>query len=154
MKTKRIIAKEGDVIAIPLNQGGYGIGLVARTNKRTMLGYFFNNVYQTVPTDILPGEINEKNVVLVAKFSSLGIEDGTWPILARFSNFTKTGWPIPVFKMQHALTGKYFAIIYEEDLLNEKSRHLVTGQEASLLFEHGSHGYISLENALSKLLRV
>lgn len=37
--------KEGDIFAVPLLQGDYCIGLVAREYKTIRLGYFFKKVY-------------------------------------------------------------------------------------------------------------
>jgi hypothetical protein len=152
MKSKKIKAMEGYLVAVPLNQNGYGLGLVARKNKRVCLGYFFNRVYSTLPMDVSPGEMDKKDVILIAKFSSLGIEDGSWPIIKSLQEFNPFDWPIPVFQGKDYLAERYFAIVYEEDIMNEKKRYSISQQEASTLFEHGLHGYISLQNALSKRL--
>jgi hypothetical protein len=42
MAKNKIVPKEGDVVAVPLRQGGFGIGLVARKYKSILLGYFLD----------------------------------------------------------------------------------------------------------------
>jgi len=153
MKTKKIKFKEGDLFAVPLQQGGYVIGLAARDNKGITLGYFFNLVYASLPVEVKGDVISKDNVIFIGKFSAQGIEKGEWPLINTDFIFNRDEWPIPVFQMQHPLTEKYFAVIYDETLVNEK-RYAITEQEASKLFGDGLHGYGVIETKLSRLLAV
>jgi Immunity protein 26 len=150
---KKLKLKEGNVFAIPLVQGGYCIGLVAREYKTIRLGYFFNKVYSTstlldVTTE---EEVNKNDIVLIRKFSTNGFKNSEWVLLERGFIFYKEQWPIPVFKMQDPLTEKYYAVFYDETLVSEK-RSLISEAEAHRLYNHGLSGYKALEKQVSILL--
>jgi hypothetical protein len=151
MKKKKIIPKEGDVFAVPLMQGGYGMGLIAREHKKITLGYFFATIYESLPMEVDFTDINKCEVALIGKFSSMSIEKGEWPVLESIDNFNRSEWPIPMLKMQHPLTEKYYAVIYDDTLINEE-RYLIDEKEAEKLFNHGLYGDIALQNKLSKIL--
>ena len=151
MRKRKINCKEGDVFVVPLKQGGYGIGLVAREHKTITLGYFFKKKYSSVPEEVDVAGINKWEIALIGKFSTMGIENGEWPLLKTAFIFNREQWPIPVLKMQHPITEKYFAVIYDDTLINEE-RHLITEAEAEKLFSHGLYGYGALEKKLSSIL--
>jgi hypothetical protein len=148
---KKIKAKEGDVFAVPLRQGGYAIGLIAREHKTITLGYFFDTVYSSVPEQMDVTDITKWKVALIGKFSSMGIENGEWPLLKTTFKFIREEWPIPVLKMQEPLSEKYFAVIYDDTLINEE-RHLISEAESKKLFSHGLYGYGALEKKLTSIL--
>jgi hypothetical protein len=148
---KKIKVKEGDVFAVPLRQGGYTIGLIARRHKTSSLGYFFDRIYLSPPEELNVADINKWKVALIGQFSALGIEEGEWPLLKKNFDFIRKEWPIPVLKMQDPLSEKYFAVIYDDTLFNEE-RHLITKEEADKLFGHGVYGYGALEKKLSSIL--
>jgi hypothetical protein len=152
MTAKKIIAGEGNLVAVPVSGYGYVIGLIAYTNKRIMLGFFFNKTYLDIPSKVEPYELNKKKLLLVARFSSLRIESGEWPLIKSPIDFKKIDWPIPVFKMKDPLTGKYFSLEYKEDLL-EESRRLITENEAIKLYDDGLYGSVALQNKFYRLLK-
>jgi Immunity protein 26 len=145
--------KEGNVFAIPLLQGGYCIGLVAREYKTIRLGYFFNKVYSrsSLPDEVMEDEIDKNGIILIRKFSINGLKDSGWRLLNRGFIFNKEQWPIPVFKMQEPLTEKYYAVFYDETLISER-RSLISATEAHRLYNHGLSGYAALEKQLNALL--
>ena len=153
MKEGKIKAREGDVIAVPLVGGGYGIGLVARKKNRIMLGYFFNKIYQRIPIDLPASDLNSENIILIRIFSSLGIEEGSWPILKTPLVYNREEWPMPVFKMQEPLTGRFYAVAYDEVTVSEKTRYVISKEEADRLYEDGLAGYFALERRLTRLLK-
>jgi hypothetical protein len=148
---KKIKLKEGDVFAVPLLQGGYCIGIVAREYKTIRLGYFFNKVYSILPEEITKSIADINNIIFIGKFSTNGLNESDWILLKRSFTFKKAEWPIPLFKMQHPITEKYYSVLYDETLLNEE-RHLIPEVEAKILFAYGLSGYIALEKKLSALL--
>lgn len=151
MRKKKIKVKEGDVFVVPLRQGGYGIGLIAREHKTITLGYFFDKIYSTVPEVLDTTDIDKWKVTLIGKFSTMGIENGEWPLIKTIINYDRNEWPIPILKMQHPITEQYFAVIYDDTLINEE-RQLITEEEAEKLFSHGLYGYGALEKKLSAIL--
>ncbi len=152
MAKNKIVPKEGDVVAVPLQQGGFGIGLVARKYKSILLGYFFKCIFPLVPTEIQTDNVDIRVVALIGKFNSGGIENGEWPVLKTDFKFNKAEWPIPMFKMQHPITEKFYAVQYDDTLLSEE-RYLITRKEADNLFSYGLHGYGAIEKELSRILK-
>lgn len=148
---KKIKINEGVGFAVPLRQGGYGIGLLARQNKGIALGYFFNKVFTSIPEDLDTSDLNYWKIVLIGQFSCMGIQKELWPILKTNFQFKREEWPIPVLKMQDPITEQYFSVLYDESLLREK-RKKIDKEEADELFGHGLYGYIALEKKLSTLL--
>lgn len=151
MRRKKLKIKEGDVFAVPLLQGGYAIGLVAREHKGITLGYFFKSIFTEVPEFLDATDINSWPVAFIGKFSSLGIEEEEWPLLKTNFVFKREDWPIPVFKMQDLLTEQYFAVLYDDTLVNEE-RYKITKEEADKLFGHAYSGHGSLQKKISSLI--
>jgi hypothetical protein len=148
---KKVKIKEGDVFAVPLLQGDYAIGLIAREQNKITLGYFFRTIFKTLPEELDTTGINHWEVALIGKFSSLAIEKGEWPLLKTNFKFNRNNWPIPVLKMQDPLTEQYFAVLYDDTLVNEQ-RYKISIEEASELFGHGNYGYEALQKKLSTVL--
>jgi hypothetical protein len=77
---------EGDLFAVPLEQGGFGLCLVARRRAEAegcTLGYFFGpRIKQPPSLENLPA-LEPQNAYLVGWFGDLGIIDGTWTPVGR-----------------------------------------------------------------------
>jgi hypothetical protein len=151
MKTKKIKFKEGQVFAVPLRQGGYVLGILVREYIKITLGYFFNKIYPTIPDKVDKSEISIDKIALIALFSSMGIEDGYWPLVETNLLFKKGDWPIPLMKMQDPLTEKYYSVLFDETLINDE-RKLISEEIAQKLFDHSLHGYVSLEKKVSTIM--
>lgn len=148
---KKIKINEGDMFAVPLRQGGYGIGLLARQNKGIALGYFFNKVFTSIPEDLDTAGINHWKIILIGEFGLLGVNKGEWSLLKTNLKFKREEWPIPVLKMQDPITEQFFSVLYDDTLLNEQ-RYKISKQEADELFAYGLYGYGALEKKLSTVL--
>lgn len=114
---------EGDWFAVPLRGGGFGVGVVARSNpKAALLGYFFGPRRAEVPVltdveDLKPGD-----AVLVRKFGHLGLTGGTWPIIGRLEGWDRDEWPMPIFVRYEELSGRTFHVFYDDDDPNKLLR--------------------------------
>src|SRR5260221_8716321 len=110
----RVSYHEGDWFAVPLREGGFGVGLVARANPGgVLLGYFFGPKRAGVP---VLGELTGLKVtdaVLVRKFGHLGLVQGKWPIVGHFDCWNRRGWPRPVFISSQEVTGRGFSVFFE-----------------------------------------
>jgi hypothetical protein len=152
MKKTKIKTKEGDVFVVPLLNGKYAIGLIARKNGKIALGYFFDTVFESPPSQVGQSVLSNRKIALIAKFSTMGIDDGEWPLAQTNIFFAREEWPIPLFKMQEPITKVYFAVVYEEDLLHD-TRYKISESEAAEYFQDGLSGYVALSNKLSKILK-
>jgi hypothetical protein len=145
--------REGDWFAVPLRNGGYATGVVARANpKAALLGYFFGPRLKAVPALKDVGAFKASEALLVGMFGHLGLTQGTWPIIGRLPGWDKADWPMPVFVRFEELTGRTFNVIYDEDdpakLLREEleSGPPVAGPKDGLM----GVGYV--ERSLTELL--
>lgn len=147
--------REGDWFAVPLREGGFGVGLIARANpKGVLLGYFFGPREGEIPSLDQVGELAATDAVLVGTFGHLGLTQGKWPIVGRRDDWDRLAWPMPAFVRYEELTGRSFKVFYDDDdpnlLLREE-------QIAAGVEEHGpadgmmGAGYV--EKVLTALLQ-
>ena len=112
----RIKYSEGDWFAVPLREGGFGVGLVARANpKAALLGYFFGPRREEVPSLQDLSQLRAADAPLVGKFGHLGITQGKWPLLGRLPGWERSDWPMPVLIRYEELTGRSFKVFYDDD---------------------------------------
>lgn len=93
---------EGQWFAVPLRNGGFGIGVIVRGSYATKggLGYFFGPRYETVPGDEATWEKHAQQAVMITRFGDLGIINGRWPMIESSKPFIKENWPIPKFGIE------------------------------------------------------
>ena len=146
--------REGDWFAVPLRDGGFAVGLIARANPGgALLGYFFGPRRFEVPTlgdveGLKPGD-----AVLVRKFGHLGIVQGKWRLLGYLDGWDRREWPTPVFVRYEELTGRSFRVFYDDDDPNRVLREVqVPPGEAEQAPKDGLMGVGFVETALSRLL--
>lgn len=115
--------REGDWFAVPLREGGFAVGLVARANpKAALLGYFFGPRRSEVPILSDVAELDPAHAVLVGMFSHLGLTQRQWPIIGRLDNWDRTSWPMPVLFRHEELSGRSFRVYYDDDDPNKLIR--------------------------------
>jgi hypothetical protein len=77
----------GDWYAIPLLEGGFAAGIVARAKSPALFGYFFGPRRRTVPTLEQVSGLTPEQAVLVGTFGHLGIVTGRrGPVPPQFRN--------------------------------------------------------------------
>jgi hypothetical protein len=115
--------REGDWFAVPLREGGFAIGVVARANpKGVLLGYFFGPRRPETPELEDVANLKPEDAVLVRKFGYLGLIRGEWPILGQLDGWDRTEWPMPVSFRYEELTGRHFHVFYDADDPNKLLR--------------------------------
>ncbi len=151
----RVKYGEGDWFAVPLREGGYAVGVVARANpKAALLGYFFGPACAEIPGLDYVADLKASDAVLVGKFGHLGITQGRWPILGRLDDWDRAAWRMPVLVRYEELTGRSFKVFYEDDDPNMLVREEQVAPGAK---EQGPSGGLMgagyVENVLTGLLR-
>jgi len=91
MKKKKVSYRTGDIFAVPLEDGSYGLGYVVDENDDEPFCAFFANRTKT-PTDLLINLDDDlKHPLTILEITSNALQDGIWPILANkitdFSNY-------------------------------------------------------------------
>jgi hypothetical protein len=107
---------EGDWFAVPLRDGGFAVGVIARANSDGVLfGYFFGPRRTEPPSLDEVATLSPADAVMVRKFGHLGIRQGTWPILGQIPGWASEDWPMPPFVRYEELTGRSFRVFYKDD---------------------------------------
>jgi len=78
---KKIKAEVGDVFAIPLPKGGYGVGRMIHVSERWRLSQFID-AQLDVP-EMIDAIFDSGDVMPVHNIVTRRIEDGSWPILRK-----------------------------------------------------------------------
>jgi len=111
--------KEGDLFAVPLPDGGYAIGIVARAarkrNKGILLGYFFGSWRSEIPSIHELATLTPKDAVYVCRFGDLGLFNGTWSVIGQLPSWNKAAWPMPAFVRKQLISGKTLKVVYADD---------------------------------------
>jgi Immunity protein 26 len=150
MKNNSINYKAGSIIVIPLKNGKFAAGLIARRYRSSLLGYFFNQMFDSIPV-IDELEIRKENVIFIKIFGYLGLKLGEWYVIGDMPNFSKDEWRIPAFKHTSAMDGTFYCINYN-DRLDEVSRYKISKEEAKNLPDDGLAGHGAVEISLTKRL--
>jgi Immunity protein 26 len=112
----RVNYREGDWFAVPLRDGGFAVGVVARANPQAaLLGYFFGPRRDELPPLGDVRDLRPHDAILVGKFGHLGLTQGKWPILGRLDSWDRADWPMPVLVRYEELTGRSFHVFYDDD---------------------------------------
>ena len=99
---KRVRFAEGDVFLIPLTQGGFAVGLIARYDLRGhgVLAYIFNRTVDEAGELDIDHVVSKEMVVDVVDVAMRSLVSGAWPIVGRLPNWSRSDWPVPVFRYQ------------------------------------------------------
>ena len=148
---------EGDWFAVPLRDGGFAVGVIARAMPRkegVLLGYFFGPMRLVVPALETLSDLSAADAVMVEMFGDLGIMSGKWLLLGRMNKWDRTEWPTPAFGRFEELTGRAFKVIYDDDNPNRVIREeQIDPSELAALPKDGLSGAGAVERMLTRLLR-
>jgi hypothetical protein len=150
----RSVYGEGDWFAVPLRNGGFGVGLIARANSNGgLLGYFFGPRHVRVPvlSDLVG--LSARDAVLIGKIGHLGLKQGKWPVLGRTAGWDRNEWPMPVFIRHEELSGRSYRVFYDPHDPNRllREERVLVGETARGP-EDGLMGAQYAEIRLSRLL--
>jgi len=108
---------EGTWFAVPLDTGGYGVGVVARTaRKGPFLGYFFGPRRDAVPTIEAVASLRAKDALVLRLVGDLLLITGVWPQIGVDPDWSRERWPMPTFVRKNLLIDNlFFAVEYSED---------------------------------------
>lgn len=116
MKTSNQTISEGTWFVVPLRNGGFCRGLLARTNgKGIAFGYFFGPKRETV--DALPrvSDLRSCDAILIGQFGDLGLLKGEWKIVGQDLEWDRTLWPMPPFVRVDEDAGTAMMATYNDD---------------------------------------
>lgn len=145
---------EGDLFAVPLDGGGYSIGLVARVDgEGAVFGYFFGSRFDELPMGEELGGLSPNDIALVRAFGDLGILRGDWPVIGQLPGWQREEWPSPVFGRRESLTGRLLRVEYADDKPSGRAREVeISEAELERLPEDGLAGFEFMQERLSRML--
>jgi hypothetical protein len=151
---RRVRYSEGDWFAVPLRDGGFAAGVIARMNpKGVLLGYFFGPKRGAVPTVDEVAGLTSADAVVVLQFGHLGIRSGRWPLMGAIGAWDRRDWPIPAFARMEELTGQALRVRYRDDDPNDViSEERISIDEARSLPIDALSGDGAVEIKLTALL--
>jgi len=142
----------GDWFAVPLSDGTWAAGRIARRGGPTLVGYFFGPRRREVPTLAEVASLRPEDAVYVRKFGYLGLREGEWPILGGAEEFDRASWPMPMFGM-HDVRGEYWGLIYDENRPSALLRQVrITAEEFTKVPSAGAAGDIFVAEWLDSIL--
>ena len=155
-KRYKINYAEGDCFAVPLCDGGFARGVIARMDKkRGILGYFFAPKYLVLNEVCITPDITPNNAITIRNCGDLGFATGEWKIVGKIIPWVREHWPIPIYGFIEPIWKKWGELrYYTENELGINSFHKrVSVEEASLHLQDGLAGSKAVEIRLNKLLR-
>jgi hypothetical protein len=107
---------EGTWFAVPLDTGGFGVGVVARATKKgpVILVYLFGPKRDAVPSLSEVAGLDPSAAIKVIRIGDLSLIDGTWPILGRSPQWQRENWPMPMFTRSPPFLNHAYNIRYSD----------------------------------------
>jgi hypothetical protein len=145
---------EGTWFAVPLLNGGFGVGVVARTTSkgRVILVYLFGPKRETVPTLSEVIDLDPLAAIKVARIGDLNLINGEWPILGRSPSWQRSSWPIPQFVRSDELSHRAWIVYYADDDPNRCIREEPVAYGTSAFGRNSVIGAGGVEIVLTDLL--
>lgn len=150
----RLPYTEGSVFVVPLSDGGYARGVVARhaPKGRLVFGFFFGPRLKSLDEprldDLLPG-----NAVLRVRFGDLGLINGEWRIYGTVPGWDRSKWPMPAFVRRDPSGNAAWVVRYSDTNPSQKvGDSRIDVDSAKELPADGSSGSAAVETKLERLL--
>jgi len=148
--------QEGSVFAVPLRNGGYALGVVARVTDEkfggaALLGYFFGPKRASVPSRQVIDSLEPSEALKVIIFGDLSLLNGEWPIIDRVSDWRRRDWPLPDFARKDDISKRAWRVHYSDDNLLQPLSEESEPYDSSLE-RNTSYGAGAVELLLTRLL--
>ena len=126
--------REGTWFAVPLEQGAFAVGVVARatTKGKVILCYFFGPRRRSVPTLAEVESLNPSDTIRVIRVGDLSLLRGEWPIIGQSLSWKRSDWPMPAFVRRSELSRKAWRVQYSDDNPNAIDREETEPYDSTL----------------------
>lgn len=152
---KKLLYQEGDVFGVPLDTGGFALGLAARVapKGKILLGYFFRVVYRQLPSLSDVPQLNKEDAVFVARLGDLGLYKGLWPVIGHLDSWEPQAWPMPMFARTDIISGGKLLVQYADNDPSTVNNEVPINQKKTQdLAEDDLWGCGAVEEKLTELL--
>lgn len=150
----KVSYSEGTFFAIPLRNGGFGVGLIARATSEggVILVYLFGPRRAAVPAVDEVIDLQPSSAVKVARIGDLNLIRGKWPVIGRSLNWRRQLWGMPKFVRIDELSHRAWSVQYSDDDPNRVLSEEPVPFDSSGLERDSVFGAGAVEIALTKLL--
>lgn len=121
--SKQIVYKAGDLFAVPLRRGGFGVALVTHIKQGGGVGVGsvavcgFDHLYDAVPDMQSLQSLSILDAIHFMTCGDKAMTTGRWPRFGTMSGFVQTEWPLPVSKS----TDNRILVYVDEQALVDKN---------------------------------
>ena len=145
--------REGTWFGVPLRQGGFAVGVVARTTNqgKIILCYFFGPRRIAVPAFAEVEGLKPSDAIRVVRVGDLSLIRGEWPIIGQVGKWKRLEWPMPSFIRRDALSCKAWRVQYSDTDPNSIDHQEPTQYESELETD-SVFGASAAELVLTKIL--
>lgn len=153
MARTKINYKEGSCIAIPLRQGGYARGIVARINKKgKIFGYFFGPKFRSLEDIVGCQNLKYTDAIFVGRFGDLGLLNKEWKVIGTIPHWNREEWPLTAFIRIDEFTNRAWLSYYDENDLSCIGEEEVSPKLKDKYPYDSFMGYGAVEIELTELL--
>lgn len=141
---------EGDWFAIPIDEGCFAAGRIARVHAtgRIVFAYLFGPfVQQPTLTDL--EALSAEAAVMIGMVGDRGLMLGEWPVLGSGA-WVRDAWPLMPFRNVDPITGKVRRVEYADSDLTMPVVWQVSEDEMTSAPQDTLYGHVSLQNHLRK----
>ena len=145
---------EGSWFAVPLRQGGYAVGLVARMapNGKIMLTYLFGPRRDTLPALPELAQLGPGDALKVLRTGDMALANGRWPVLGSVEPWEQSYWPMPAFLRRADSLRRAWRVSYSDADPTRPEREESVPFDTEGYDTDSLYGYGSTELLLTKLL--
>lgn len=145
---------EGSVFAVPLERGGFAIGVVARATRhgRVIFCHFFGPRLTALPPSGLDWQLTPHESVLRLIVGDYGLIHGEWPVIGRLSNWNREEWGMPPFLRTESLRGAKWIVTYSDANPSQELSAIRTEREHPDIPQDGMSGSGAAEWKLDRAL--
>jgi len=143
---------QGSWFAVPLEGGGFGLGVVARVAPRggIILAYFLGPKREAIPKLAQVAELKARDAVLAIRVSDLGLIRRTWPIIGQARSWQQAEWPMPVFVRHEG--SKAWLVYYADDNPNRRVAEEPAPLQINDVGRDSLYGFGAAEVVMTKVL--
>jgi hypothetical protein len=148
---------EGDCFLVPLENGGYVRGVVARCNGsiiHKVFSFFFLPKYEHIADAVVDNYLTPVNSLYVHFHTDLGLLDNRWKIIGKISPWIRENWALPVFGFTDLTLGKWGELrYYDEKTLQMCRQERVSIEKVINLPNDGGAGDGYIEGRVAHIIQ-
>jgi hypothetical protein len=145
---------EGTWFAVPLREGGFAVGLVARATSegKVILCYFFGPKCMSAPNLTQVENLDLSQALCVLRIGDLSLITGEWPIIGQAQSWSRADWPMPIFIRRDELSRRAWKVYYSDTDPNQIIKEEPVSYDETGFGRNTVCGSGAVELILTKLL--